>query len=174
MPIRRRSGRPRRARFQIFRHGLSRNQRSAAIRVERRPERRHPPAAGKQSAVHPATCQHADRIATDHPVNPVTGSELTWSIKDTNNGPTVRYDYILPCGIAVFEHRRSQVFRTDLLEPVPSNLYSNDNKIASDHLPVFMVFANPFNTPFRLLSIGRDQSARLADLGILQQPAIPR
>jgi hypothetical protein len=48
----------------------------------------------------------------------------------------------------------SQVFRTDLLSPVPSGLYSNDDSTASDHLPVFMVFANPFNTPFRLLSIG--------------------
>jgi hypothetical protein len=32
-------------------------------------------------------------------------------------------------------------------------LYSDDEN-ASDHLLVFMVFANPFNTPFRLLSIG--------------------
>jgi hypothetical protein len=48
----------------------------------------------------------------------------------------------------------SQVFRTDLLYPVPSNLYSNDDETASDHLPVLMTFANPFNTPFRLLSFG--------------------
>jgi len=87
-------------------------------------------------------------------VNPFTDSELTWSIQDTNNGPTVRYDYILPCAMLFSNIVSSQVFRTDLLYPVPPNLYSNDNKIASDHLPVFMIFGNPFNTPFRLLSIG--------------------
>jgi len=86
-------------------------------------------------------------------VNPFTGSERTWSIQDAD-GLTVRYDYILPCGLLFSNITSSQVFRTDLLYPVPSNLYSNDNKIASDHLPVFMVFGNPFNTPFRLLSIG--------------------
>jgi hypothetical protein len=32
-------------------------------------------------------------------------------------------------------------------------LYSDDEN-ASDHLPVFMVFGNPFNAPFRLLTIG--------------------
>jgi endonuclease/exonuclease/phosphatase family metal-dependent hydrolase len=88
-------------------------------------------------------------------VNPFTDSELTWSIQDTNNGPTVRYDYILPCAMLFSNIVSSQVFRTDLLYPVPPNLYSNDNIIASDHLPVFMVFGNPFNTPFRLLYLGR-------------------
>jgi endonuclease/exonuclease/phosphatase family metal-dependent hydrolase len=86
-------------------------------------------------------------------VNPLTGSERTWSIQDAD-GLTVRYDYILPCAMLFSNLVGGQVFRTDLLYPVPPNLYSNDNKIASDHLPVFMVFANPFNTPFRLLSIG--------------------
>ncbi len=79
---------------------------------------------------------------------------MTWSIQDTNVGPTVRYDYILPCAALFTNIVSSQVFRTDLLNPLPSNLYSNDDKIASDHLPVFMVFANPFNVPFRLLSVG--------------------
>jgi endonuclease/exonuclease/phosphatase family metal-dependent hydrolase len=86
-------------------------------------------------------------------VNPLTDSELTWSIQDTNSGPTVRYDYILPCAALGSNIVRSQVFRTDMLTPLPANLYSNDDKIASDHLPVFMVFANPFNVPFRLLSL---------------------
>src|SRR5208282_1517951 len=81
-------------------------------------------------------------------------SELTHSIQDTNNGLTERYDYILPCGMLFSNVVRSQVFRTDLLTPMPPNLYSNDDKTASDQLPVFMVFANPFNTPFRLLSLG--------------------
>jgi endonuclease/exonuclease/phosphatase family metal-dependent hydrolase len=86
-------------------------------------------------------------------VNPFTDSELTWSIQDTNS-LTKRYDYILPCAMLSSNIVSSQVFRTDLLSPRPPNLYSNDNKIASDHLPVFMVFANPFNPPFRLLTIG--------------------
>lgn len=86
-------------------------------------------------------------------VNPFTDSELTWSIQDTDTGPTVRYDYILPGALLFSNVIRSQVFRTDLLNPLPSNLYSNDDKIASDHLPVFMVFANPFDVPFRLLSL---------------------
>ena len=87
------------------------------------------------------------------PVNPFTDSELTHSIRDTN-GPSVRYDYILPCAMLFSNLVSSQVFRTDLLNPVPSNLYGNDDQTASDHLPVFMVFANPFNTPFRLLAVG--------------------
>jgi endonuclease/exonuclease/phosphatase family metal-dependent hydrolase len=88
------------------------------------------------------------------PVNLLTGGELTWSIQDTNNGPSVRYDYILPCAVLGSNIVGGQVFRTDLLTPLPSGLYSNDDQIASDHLPVLMVFANPFNVPFRLLSIG--------------------
>jgi len=88
------------------------------------------------------------------PVNPLTDSEMTWSIQDTNTGPTMRYDYILPCAELSSTIVSSQVFRTDLLNPLPPNLYSDDGRIASDHLPVFMVFANPFNVSFRLLSIG--------------------
>ena len=83
-------------------------------------------------------------------VNPFTDSELTISIRD---GLTRRYDYILPCATLSSNIVSSQVFRTDLLSPLPPNLYSDDEN-ASDHLPVFMVFGNPFNTPFRLLSIG--------------------
>ena len=84
-------------------------------------------------------------------VNPYTDSELTISIRD---GLTKRYDYILPCAALFTNIVSSQVFRTDLLTPLPPNLFSYDDTTASDHLPVFMVFANPFNTPFRLLSIG--------------------
>jgi endonuclease/exonuclease/phosphatase family metal-dependent hydrolase len=86
-------------------------------------------------------------------VNPFTVSEQTWSIQDTG-GLSKRYDYILPCAILSSNIVSSQVFRTDLLQPMPPNLYSNDDKIASDHLPVLMVFGNPFNPPFRLLAIG--------------------
>jgi endonuclease/exonuclease/phosphatase family metal-dependent hydrolase len=86
------------------------------------------------------------------PINPYTASELTISIRD---GLTSRYDYILPCAMLFSNIVSSQVFRTDLLTPLPPNLFSYDDTTASDHLPVFMVFANPFNPPFRLLAIGR-------------------
>jgi len=87
------------------------------------------------------------------PLNPFNGSERTWSVQDTNTGPTLRYDYILPCSALFSNIVSGQVFRTDLMDPLPADLYSNDDRIASDHLPVFMVFANPFNVPFRMLSV---------------------
>ncbi len=87
-------------------------------------------------------------------VNPFTDSELTWSIQDTD-GLTKRYDYILPCAMLSSNIVSSQVFRTDLLPNPPPPLLAGDDKTASDHLPVFMVFGNPFNPPFRLLAIGR-------------------
>ena len=37
------------------------------------------------------------------PLNALTGSERTWSIQDAD-GLTVRYDYILPCGLLFSEH----------------------------------------------------------------------
>ncbi|MGA9777015.1 MAG: immunoglobulin domain-containing protein [Verrucomicrobiia bacterium] len=110
-----------------------------------------PPASNPQSLQRLTGPPTGLQMATA--VNPFTDSELTWSIQDTNSGPTVRYDYILPCAALFTNIVSSQVFRTDLLNPLPSNLYSNDDKIASDHLPVFMVFANPFNVPFRMLSV---------------------
>ena len=110
------------------------------------------PASNPQSIQRLTGAPTGLQLAT--PVNPFTASERTWSIQDTNSGPTVRYDYILSCAMLFSNLVGGQVFRTDLLQPMPSNLYSNDDKIASDHLPVFLVFANPFNPPFRLLSIG--------------------
>ena len=109
-----------------------------------------PPASNPQSIQRLVSAPTGLHLTT--PVNPFTDSELTWSIQNTNTGPSVRYDYILPCGSLFSNIVSSQVFRTDLLYPVPSNLYSNDDATASDHLPVLMTFANPFNTPFRLLS----------------------
>jgi endonuclease/exonuclease/phosphatase family metal-dependent hydrolase len=111
-----------------------------------------PPASNPQSIQRLVSAPTGLQLTT--PVNPITDSELTWSIQDINTGPSVRYDYILPCGPLFSNVVSSQVFRTDLLYPVPSNLYSNDDETASDHLPVMMTFANPFNTPFRLLSLG--------------------
>jgi endonuclease/exonuclease/phosphatase family metal-dependent hydrolase len=87
-------------------------------------------------------------------VNPFTDSERSWSIQDAD-GLTKRYDYILPCAMLSSNIVSSQVFRTDLLPNPPPPLLAGDDKTASDHLPVFMVFGNPFNPPFRLLAIGR-------------------
>jgi endonuclease/exonuclease/phosphatase family metal-dependent hydrolase len=86
------------------------------------------------------------------PVNPVTHTDLTESIQGTLD---TRFDYILPCPLLLSNVAGSEVFRTDLLTSFPPNLNSNDDKIASDHLPVLMVFNNPFDTPFQLLSIAR-------------------
>ena len=139
--------------LQFFRRNLSSDERAAALRVEWRPERRHAPAAREppQSIQRLISAPTGLHLAT--PCQPLTGSERTWSIQDAG-GLTVRYDYILPCGLLFsniierpgFPHRFAATRRR--------RLYTNDNKIASDHLPVFMVFANPFNPPFRLLSIG--------------------
>jgi endonuclease/exonuclease/phosphatase family metal-dependent hydrolase len=109
-----------------------------------------PPDSDPQSLQRLVNAATGLQLAT--PVNPFTDSELTISIRDAA-GLTRRYDYVLPCGMLSSNVVSSQVFRTDLLVPLPPNLYSDDEN-ASDHLPVFMVFANPFNAPFRLLSLG--------------------
>jgi endonuclease/exonuclease/phosphatase family metal-dependent hydrolase len=109
-----------------------------------------PPASNPQSIQRLTSGPTGLRLATV--INPLTASEQTWSIR--NDSLSKRYDYILPCGSLYSNVVNSQVFRTDLLVPPPPNLYSNDDKTASDHLPVLMTFANPFNTPFRLLSFG--------------------
>ncbi|MEP6664072.1 MAG: endonuclease/exonuclease/phosphatase family protein, partial [Verrucomicrobiota bacterium] len=85
------------------------------------------------------------------PLNPITGSELTFSIQAASL--TKRYDYILPGGLLFSNIVSSQIFRTDLLSPVPSGVLGNDDQTASDHLPVMMSFANPYATPFRISSI---------------------
>jgi hypothetical protein len=93
------------------------------------------------------------------PINPVTRTDLTESIQGSLD---TRFDYILPCPLLFSNIAGSEVFRTDLLTNFPPNLNSNDDKIASDHLPVLMVFKNPFDTPFQLLSIARtNQSVTL-------------
>ena len=110
-----------------------------------------PPASNPQSIQRLVGAATGLQLTTA--VNPFTGSELTWSVQDAN-GLTRRYDYILPCAMLSSNIVSSQIFRTDLLTPVPPNLYSNDDSTASDHLPVLMVFGNPFVVPFRLLAIG--------------------
>ncbi len=110
-----------------------------------------PPASNPQSIQRLVGAPTGLHLATA--VNHLTGREQTWSIQDTN-GLTRRYDYILPCAMLSSNIVSSRIFRTDLLTPVPPDLYSNDDKTASDHLPLLMIFGNPFNVPFRLLTIG--------------------
>lgn len=93
------------------------------------------------------------------PVNPISGSDLTHSIQATN-GLNKRYDYIMPCGLLFSNIVSSEVFRTDLLtNPPPAPpLQTNDDVVASDHLPVFMVFGNPYDKPFRLTSVSKSSA----------------
>ncbi len=86
------------------------------------------------------------------PVNPVTHTDLTESIQGSLD---TRFDYILPCSLLFSNIAGGEVFRTDLLTNFPPNLFSNDDKIASDHLPVLIILNNPFDTPFKLLAIAR-------------------
>jgi len=92
------------------------------------------------------------RLKLTNPKNPITGSVNTYSIQGSLNG---RLDYIFPDELLSANIKTGQVFRTDLLNPVPPNLNSNDDKVASDHLPVLMVFNNPYDKPFRVTSITR-------------------
>jgi endonuclease/exonuclease/phosphatase family metal-dependent hydrolase len=76
------------------------------------------------------------------PLNPYNNDERTWS--STNSNPTIRFDYILP-GRLLFENTATNwIFRTDFLSPTPPGLLSNDSQIASDHLALLAVYANPY------------------------------
>jgi endonuclease/exonuclease/phosphatase family metal-dependent hydrolase len=94
------------------------------------------------------------------PVNPLTRDDRTLSIQTTLD---VRFDYILPGGLLYSNIVSSEVFRTDVLTNVPAGLLADDDKTASDHLPVLMVFSNPYDQPFRLISMARsNQNAAFA------------
>jgi hypothetical protein len=86
------------------------------------------------------------------PTNPISGSINTYSIRGS---VSERIDYIFPSSLLVSNVADSQVFRSDKLSPLPPNLFSNDSRTASDHLPVMMVFRNPYDKPFRLTGITR-------------------
>lgn len=79
------------------------------------------------------------------PLNPFTLQRFTHSIQGVLPGSMdARFDYILPAGVLSSNIVASQVFRTDQLPPpLPPNLNSNDDIVASDHLPVVMVFNYP-------------------------------
>ncbi|HEU5124825.1 MAG TPA: endonuclease/exonuclease/phosphatase family protein [Verrucomicrobiae bacterium] len=107
-----------------------------------------PPASNPQSIQRLLGAPVGFQLAT--PFNPINASELTFSIQ-SGNGLSKRYDYILPCGLLSSNAVSSEVFQSDLLDPLPPDLFSNDSKTASDHLPVLMVFGNPYSRPFELV-----------------------
>lgn len=75
------------------------------------------------------------------PLNPFTLARFTHSIQGSMDA---RFDYVLPASLLYSNIVNSQVFRTDLLPPpLPLNVNSNDDIVASDHLPVVMVFNYP-------------------------------
>lgn len=75
------------------------------------------------------------------PLNPFTLTRFTHSIQGALDA---RFDYVMPAGVLASNLLTSQVFRTDLLlPPLPLNLNSNDDIVASDHLPLVMVFNYP-------------------------------
>ncbi len=113
-----------------------------------------PPASDPQSLQRLTSAPTGLQLTT--PLNPFSGSELTHSIQ---LGLGKRYDYILPCALLLANVASSQVFRTDLLPSPPPPLRANDDVTASDHLPVLMVFNNPYDQPFRLLSMTRTNLA---------------
>jgi endonuclease/exonuclease/phosphatase family metal-dependent hydrolase len=98
-----------------------------------------------QSLANPAT-----GLTLTLPVNPQTGSELTFPFSAVNLSR--RYDYVLPCGLLATNVANSEVFRSDLAANIAPAL-PGDSKAASDHLPVRLVFSNPFTTPFRVVAL---------------------
>ncbi|MGA4579754.1 endonuclease/exonuclease/phosphatase family protein [Limisphaera sp. VF-2] len=79
------------------------------------------------------------------PVQPVTGDDRTWSSRQASL--SYRFDYVLPSGLLVSNVVASGVFRSDREWPRPVGVELGDSALASDHLPVWTVFANPFLPP---------------------------
>ena len=115
------------------------------------------PATGSEQPIQ-RLANNATGLRLTSPRNLVSNSHRTHSIQSTNLLAN-RYDYILPGGLLYSNLASSIVFRTDLLTNPPAPLLTNDDIIASDHLPVMMWFANPYATPFRLLSLETAGSA---------------
>ncbi len=111
------------------------------------------PATGSQGPIQRLTNGTGLRLTT--PLNPVTLNRFTHSIQSIN-GPTRRYDYIFPNTLLFSNIQTAEVFRSDVLDILPPNLVSGDSATASDHLPVKMVFVNPYTRPFGITSISRN------------------
>ena len=92
------------------------------------------------------------------PINPVSLSRFTHSIQGSLDA---RFDYVMPAGVLGANIAASQVFRTDLLSELPPPLQTNDDVIASDHLPVQMIFNYP-DPPLRVTSLLSNQNFSLS------------
>ncbi len=94
------------------------------------------------------------------PRNPATNDERTWSIQ--NSSLTIRFDYILPCGLFFSNIVSSQVFRSDKVVPPAPPLLASDSASAADHLPVVMVFRDPYDVPLSIRGLTiTNQTVRL-------------
>lgn len=105
------------------------------------------PGTNSRDAV-PRLANDATGLRLTRPTNPVTGSERTWP--SDGDFLFVRYDYILPSASLYARLFRSEVFRSSQLSPLPAAIQPGDEALASDHLPVLMIFRNPDNGPFAL------------------------
>jgi hypothetical protein len=101
------------------------------------------PRAYEQRAIQTLASPPTDLKLTT-PRNPVTQDERTWSIR--NAALTLRFDYVLPCGMLFSNLTGAQVFRTDILNPVPPPLLTGDSATGADHLPIWVVFSNPYKS----------------------------
>jgi endonuclease/exonuclease/phosphatase family metal-dependent hydrolase len=88
-----------------------------------------------------------------NPRHPVTGSINTFSTANAN--PSSRLDYLLPGPLLQANLQTGQVFRSGLVNPLPPGLNADDSQVASDHYPVLLVFNNPFDRPFEIISVTR-------------------
>lgn len=95
----------------------------------------------------------ATGLQMTQPRNPVTGGLNTYSTATAN--PASRLDYIFPGPLLASNIKTGLVFRSNVLTPLPPGLNSNDSQVASDHYPVLTVFNNPYDKPFKLLSVER-------------------
>ncbi len=115
-----------------------------------------PPSGSKQPIQRLVNAATGLQLTT--PLNPYTSDDRTISIQ---SGLTARFDYILPCGSLFSNIASSQVFRTDLLPSPPPPLLAGDDKTASDHLPVMMVF-NASATPPSITAAPQSQTVQLS------------
>jgi len=103
------------------------------------------PRTYEQGAIQTLTSQPTGlRLTT--PRNPRTNDERTWSIQ--NPSLTIRFDYVLPCGLLFSNVISSQIFRSDAVIPAAPPMLAGDSATAADHLPVVMTFRNPYDVPF--------------------------
>ncbi|MFN7141753.1 MAG: immunoglobulin domain-containing protein, partial [Limisphaerales bacterium] len=131
------------------------------------------PRANEQQAVQRIR-NSATGIQLTTPLNPFTGDDRTFSIQSLPLAH--RYDYILPSSSLSSHIATSQVFRTSVISPLPSGLNANDDSVASDHLPVYIEFNNPFNVPPILIAQPADVTVALgstATFSVEASSAVP-